>query len=153
DAAGICVTDARDVVSAAPPESRVRAEGVSMKPQYLLIAAVAAVCLVFGNARAESTDERLKALEREVEELKRELANARGTGSGPDAKLAELTRQIGLLAQEIEKLRIGEAAEEPALASTHGLGPAASKIYKKDKGVSIGGYGEALFQDVSQELD
>jgi hypothetical protein len=52
-----------------------------------------------------------------------------------------------VLAAEVEKLKIGEAAAPaPAVAGdTHwGVGPAASRVYGK-KGVSIGGYGEVLY--------
>ena len=39
----------------------------------------------------------------------------------------------------------GGAVEETALEGVKGLGPAASNIYRKDHGVALGGYGEALY--------
>ncbi len=63
-------------------------------------------------------------------------------------RIGELERKIEVLAGEVERLRIGEAAEEPSLISELGLGPAAAKIYKKSsKKVSVGGYGEMTYQN------
>lgn len=121
----------------------------------VLLAGVAAACLSMTPVLAakETAEDRLRSLEKQVAELKQELAGAHGAGTLPADRLSELERQIGLLSREIEKLRIGEAAEEPLLASKNGLGPAASKVYRKDKGVSIGGYGEALYQNFETGSD
>jgi len=43
--------------------------------------------------------------------------------------------------------------EELALESFHGLGPAASKVYKKDGGLSIGGYGEVRLRTFHNQDD
>jgi len=122
--------------------------------RYVAACALAAACIVAAPARAaESTEDRLKALESQVSALKKELTAANSTGTLPAERLAELERQIDLLSREIEKLRIGDAAEEKPLTSKHGLGPAASKVYRKEKGVSIGGYGEVLYQNFGTESD
>lgn len=55
----------------------------------------------------------------------------------------ELARRIDQLAAELESLQVGE--EPIAAESRYGLGPAASKVYT-GSGVSIGGYGEMLYQ-------
>jgi hypothetical protein len=63
---------------------------------------------------------------------------------------AELQRQIDVLGQEIQKLKMGEvsgptgetANNQPAL----GFGPAMSKVYHQTSGVSLGGYGEILWE-------
>jgi hypothetical protein len=49
-------------------------------------------------------------------------------------------------------MKTGEAAAE-ADESQYGLGPAASKIYRTDRGLSIGGYGELLYQKFDSERD
>ena len=67
-------------------------------------------------------------------------------------RLDEIERRIEILAVELETLRIGEAAVK-AVESVYGLGPAASKVYRVDKGVSIGGYGEMLYQNFSSTLE
>jgi len=101
-------------------------------------------------AQTPAAEERLQALEREVAALRAEIAAARpGT---PAAETAELERRIDLLAAELEKLRLGEAAVE-ADESRYGLGPAASKVYARARGVSIGGYGEILYQNFSGSND
>ena len=60
-----------------------------------------------------------------------------------------LERKTDILSQEVEKLRTNLAIpEEKQLKSAYGLGPAASKVYQVGKGLSIGGYGEAIYQDI-----
>lgn len=67
-----------------------------------------------------------------------------------EQRLKDLEGKVDILTKEIEKLRLGETAAEKAAAAplTLGLGPAASKVYAK-RGVSIGGYGEILYQNFS----
>ncbi len=74
-------------------------------------------------------------------------AEAETPAAAPDAASnEELERRIDVLAGEIEKLRIGEAANR-AEESVYGLGPAASKIYRVNEGLSIGGYGEVEYRN------
>jgi len=72
---------------------------------------------------------------------------ARGGDATNDAKIEKLEEQLAVLAEEIDKLRKEEAVpEKKPLVSEWGLGPAASKVYQKERGVSIGGYGEIAFR-------
>ena len=65
-----------------------------------------------------------------------------------DSNVKKLERKTDILSQEVEKLRTNLAIpEEKALKSAYGLGPAASKVYQVGKGLSIGGYGEAFYQN------
>lgn len=58
-------------------------------------------------------------------------------------RLDELEEKVDVLAEEVGRLEsVFAVPEELALQSYHGLGPAASKVYKKEGGLSIGGYGE-----------
>lgn len=66
--------------------------------------------------------------------------------------LQELERRIDLLAAELEQARIGPAAA-PEYRTQYGLGPAASKVYRAGQGVSIGGYGELLYQNFASTTD
>jgi hypothetical protein len=61
-------------------------------------------------------------------------------------QLNELERKVDALTQEIENMKLGEAAAPQELKAQDGLGPAASKIYAAhpDK-LSIGGYGEFVY--------
>ncbi len=80
---------------------------------------------------------------------------AQGTKKTKDEKPAaaetstanEQDRKIEILAQEIEKLKAGKDLFPQAKEQgRYGLGPAASKVYEINQGVSIGGYGEFLYQ-------
>jgi len=61
-----------------------------------------------------------------------------------DERIEELERKVEVLGDEVEKSFI-ERVVPDVLESVYGLGPAASKVYHIDKGLSIGGYGEALY--------
>lgn len=70
-----------------------------------------------------------------------------------EERLAELERQVLLLSEEIERMELGEVAEEPGLEGRYGLAPSASRVYGVERGASLGGYGEAVFQGFSSESD
>ncbi len=64
----------------------------------------------------------------------------------------ELERRIDLVADQQERFELGDLVS-PFGASQWGLGPAASKVYGVQSGLSIGGYGEALFQSQAGSPD
>lgn len=71
-----------------------------------------------------------------------------GRGATESTQVKEVARKTDILTREVEKLRTALVIpEEKALKSKYGLGPAASKVYYADKGLSIGGYGEASYQN------
>ncbi|HKX45236.1 MAG TPA: hypothetical protein VJP77_00830, partial [Planctomycetota bacterium] len=82
-------------------------------------------------------------------------APAQATGQeSVEARLArleaaneELRRQLGLLSDEVESTQLGDVAPRAVRSSQFGLAPAASKVYGTDSGVSLGGYGEMLYQN------
>lgn len=119
-------------------------------PFARIAAAFAVAALAVLPAGAQSADDRLRALEAEVAALKAAVAAAQAKSASPE--VAELARRIELIAAELEQMKLGEAAVE-ADQSVHGLGPAASKVYRKAKGVSIGGYGELTYQNFSGAND
>ncbi len=101
-----------------------------------------------GEAASQDQASRMRDLERRIAELEAALKQ------GPDtASRAELERRLDLIAAELEKLRVGDAAKPRELKSMYGLGPAASKVYTQEHGVSVGGYGEALLQDFAATSD
>jgi len=120
-----------------------------------------------------SQQTQIEELRRQVEQMKQELEELRSeksetsektsmaaeaesegspTASSLDRRLAEIERQIEVLAGEVEREQLGEAAPTAA-KSEHGYGPAASKIYRTGQGLSIGGYGEMLYQGYDGTLD
>jgi hypothetical protein len=120
-------------------------EGANM----IMIRALSLAMVVGGLAlialpAAAEDDPPVAALERQVAELERELAALKGAGAMPAERLVEIERRIEILTREIEDLKLGEAVPE-AEASAHGLGPAASKVYAVRRGVSVGGYGEIIY--------
>lgn len=105
---------------------------------------VAVIAALPGVARADTGGAagRIDRLEQEVAELRTAVAELRGEGAA-NSRLEELERRLGVLAEEVESLRVGETAF--ADRAERGLGMAASKVYRSKPGVSIGGYGEALY--------
>jgi hypothetical protein len=93
---------------------------------------------------ALTLEQRVQRLEKLLAETRAELAAAKAAPAADSARIAEIERQIEILAREIEKLKLGEAAGPEAAIEHWGIGPAASKVYGR-KGVSIGGYGEFAY--------
>lgn len=67
--------------------------------------------------------------------------------------LARLQAQVETITRELEELRLGRDVVVQADTSVLGFGPAASKIYKAPQGVSIGGYGEMLYENFAGERE
>lgn len=86
-------------------------------------------------------------LERRLKELEAKVAAMQ-----PSNDLTEIRRQIEVLGSEIEALK-NRQSEKATVADTpqYGMGPAASKVYRSEPGVSIGGYGELLYQNPEGE--
>lgn len=80
------------------------------------------------------------------------LVDAQRSGASRPDSLAELERRLDVLADEIERLKLGEVAAR-AERSQYGFGPAASKVYRAGRGISIGGYGEMVYQNFAEKLD
>src|SRR3990167_6246914 len=61
--------------------------------------------------------------------------------------LKEIQRQVDILVQEIERMKLGDVAES-TYEGVKGLGPAASRVYQlKKSGVSLAGYGEIVYEN------
>jgi hypothetical protein len=116
-------------------------------------------------ARADEVDDRLDALEAMIEELQAELAALRAeraaaprppTADTPQAgieqRLNEVERRQEIQAEEIERLDLGAAVVAPT-EGVYGLGDAASKVYQVEQGLSIGGYGEMLYESIDSSRD
>jgi hypothetical protein len=117
----------------------------------LLLAALGSVAV--SAARADeptlTLEQRIERLEKLLAQTRAELEAVKAAPSADAARLAEIERQIDILAREIEQLKLGEAAAPAPAAgqAQRGVGPAAARVYAAKPGVSIGGYGEALYQN------
>ncbi|NIP57002.1 MAG: hypothetical protein GWM92_02590 [Gemmatimonadetes bacterium] len=67
--------------------------------------------------------------------------------------LQELERRVEALSRELEEMRLGRDVVARADTSVLGFGPAASKVYEVQQGVSIGGYGEVLYENFDDERE
>jgi hypothetical protein len=90
---------------------------------------------------------RVDELEKKVRDLEASIAAARSAPGTDDERVVALERQVQVLIGEIEALRLGDAASPAADTGRFGLAPAASKVYGIKRGVSIGGYGEMLYEN------
>ena len=86
------------------------------------------------------------------EEGETEQAEADGEPDDP-IDVAELERRVEILAEELERLRSGEPEREVTIdqARALGLAPSAAATYEIDSGVSIAGYGEALYENYASD--
>ena len=66
------------------------------------------------------------------------------------ARIDEMERRLDAMTRELETLRLGQDVIV-ADSSSRGLGPAASKVYRVGQGVSLGGYGELLYENHARE--
>lgn len=74
------------------------------------------------------------------------------SAQAPDStRLAELERRLDAVTRELERLQLGEEVVQ-ADSSAMGLGLGASKVYRVQQGVSVGGYGEVLYENFASEL-
>ncbi len=68
--------------------------------------------------------------------------------AAPKAAKSEAERKTDILASEVEKLKSKLfIPDKREYKSEYGLGPAASQVYRVNRGLSIGGYGEAFYTD------
>ena len=114
----------------------------------LLAVAVLPASPILADEPRETLEQRVQRLEKLLAETRAELAAAKAAAGADPQRLREIERQIEVLAREIEQGKLGEAAGPAASEGNdarYGVGPAAAKVYAK-KGVSIGGYGEFLYQ-------
>ena len=70
-----------------------------------------------------------------------------GAQDADTTELARLRAQIEAITRELEELRLGADVVAEADTAMLGLGPAASKVYRVRRGVSLAGYGEFLYEN------
>lgn len=97
---------------------------------------------ITSSAQETTQEERIKELEKKIQSLTKEVQNLKSEGIA-EKKVKEIEEKLDVLAEEIENIKSAAVVKEPTYQQVYGAGPAASKVYLADKGVSIGGYGEA----------
>ena len=135
---------------------------MSRNVRLALGASIAALVVLLGlPGRGEAVDEtrmmeleqKLSAMQDAMSAMQTELQSLRNQ---QQTEREEQARKQDVLAEEVDKLRTSLTLPdfEPLTMadSVYGLGPAASKIYGVEQGLSIGGYGEAFYRkDVSDK--
>jgi len=97
---------------------------------------------------ASSGETRLEDLLRELERLRTEVEELRAAKADA-AALKDLENRIDVLTEEVQRLREAAAPPEVPPSRRYGLGPSASRVYQTKRGVSLAGYGEFIYQNVS----
>lgn len=84
----------------------------------------------------------------------RGTTGASSASSSPrKAAKSETERKTDILASEVEKLKTQlHIPDKREYKVEYGYGPAASEVYRVNRGLSIGGYGEWAFTDYSKDL-
>ncbi len=112
------------------------------------------LALICGSAVADdaTTRRRVEELQQQQEKMQRMLDQLRKQVESPQApakRVDEVERRQGIMTEELRKLRESIVLPETReLKSMYGFGPAASKVYGIERGLSIGGYGESNLKAV-----
>jgi len=96
-------------------------------------------------AEDSSQNQRIKELEEKLKSVTEEVQKLKSTGES-DANLKEIEERLNVLAEEIDNIKSAAIVKKPTYEQVFGMGPAASKVYKANQGISIGGYGEIIGQ-------
>ena len=82
------------------------------------------------------------------------LAGPAGAQEKPDAekRIAELERRLDAMSRELESQRTGSTMPTVPEEGHFGLGASASKVYAAQSGLSVGGYGEFLYENKTASL-
>lgn len=123
---------------------------------FILVLAIGASGLASGFAldadallaQEPTVERRLDRLEARLDSLARRLEGAEGP------RAADLERQLDAVLRELERVRVAAAPETPVSEEGEfGFAPAASRVYRTPTGVSLGGYGEILFESFADERE
>ena len=88
-----------------------------------------------------STNTRFGCLRRE----QREAGDPTPEVAAGPSQDADTEEKVNVLARELDRLKRAIAVpEDKELTSVYGMGPAASKVYLRDRGLSIGGWVRVL---------
>lgn len=120
----------------------------------LAVLAALAACAPIAAVHAQTRggDPSVEELRKEQQRLREELDRLKQQLETPRTdrrRLEEVERKQTIITDELRRLREAFVLPETReLKSYYGLGPAASKVYGLERGLSIGGYGEANLRTV-----
>ncbi len=132
-------------------------------PDYLKFLGILLVFVImsFSSVNAQTTEdkridkleEQIKILTEEIRELKREKQQVKQ--ETPDDRIESLERKLSVIAEEVNKIKSEAtvAGDDIDLKSIFGGAPGASKIYTKESGLSLGGYGELAIGRIEEDDD
>lgn len=111
---------------------------------FLLLGALAIPAVAQEPTNVEQLHAQIRALQEKVATLEQ---------GQPSSALDEIKGQIEILTQEIEALKVQQHEPASADVEQYGLGAAASKVYRSGEGISLGGYGEFVYENYSSSRD
>ncbi|MGY6277354.1 hypothetical protein [Methylomonas sp. MgM2] len=89
----------------------------------------------------------IQAQQQQIDTMTKKLEAVSEKKAAPETDVSQIERKTDVLTEELEKLRTELVIpEKTEYKSEYGMAPAASKVYHVNKGLSIGGYGEAFYQ-------
>ena len=104
-----------------------------------------------------NSDKRIDELEKQIKELTETLQTV--TEELKEIKMekkadSDVDTKVGILAEEIDKLKSFNFGADRVYESRFGLAPGASQVYQKENpGISFGGYGEIFFGSIEEDDD
>ncbi|MEO2167728.1 MAG: hypothetical protein ABGY42_06330, partial [bacterium] len=115
---------------------------------WKMLLAVASTAMVLAPQVAlAGTDQRIRDLETQLSEMQKQVTELKQAGTAQKAAQDKTEHETSVLADTVEVLKNAVTIpEEIELTSHYGFAPAASKVYTKDQGLSIGGYGEVVYR-------
>jgi hypothetical protein len=118
--------------------------------EYIKIGALTALSMPVGAIEKPKTMDDMwkiiQAQQKQIDEMKAGMKTETSKVAA-NSEVKNLEHKTNVLSQEVEKLRTNLVIPEQAkYKSAYGLGPAASKVYSVGRGLSIGGYGEGIYQ-------
>lgn len=70
-----------------------------------------------------------------------------------EKRVADLERKLEILSRELEAQKAGTSAPQATETGKFGLAPAAAKVYGSGGGLSVGGYGELVYENYENRLE
>ncbi len=129
-------------------------------PKAFLFAMLLIVTFATHTYAQNSQEERIRILEERIRQLTNEIKELRkGEKETPAAeRMKSIEEKLAILTEEINNIKSGiqeeiEVVPVPEAKGVFGLAPAASKIYARERGFSIGGYGELAVGKIVEDGD